>query len=85
VLTLTGVYYCPYHPVHGVGKYKADSFDRKPNPGMILQAGGELGLCLSGSILNWGQGKGVRSAPYAGPGSRFPHAWRVETPPSETQ
>ena len=31
-------YYCPYHPVHGLGNYKKKSFDRKPNPGMLIRA-----------------------------------------------
>jgi D-glycero-D-manno-heptose 1,7-bisphosphate phosphatase len=48
---LSGVYFCPFHPEHGVGKYKMDSFDRKPNPGMILRARDELGLDLAHSIL----------------------------------
>ena len=48
---IDGVYYCPYHAEHGIGKYKADSFDRKPNPGMILRARDELGLLLEDSIL----------------------------------
>lgn len=50
-IVISGVYYCPYHAEHGVGKYKADSFDRKPNPGMILRARDDLGLLLEGSIL----------------------------------
>lgn len=50
-IAIDGVYYCPYHAEHGVGKYKADSFDRKPNPGMILRARNELGLLLEDSIL----------------------------------
>lgn len=45
------VYHCPYHPEHGVGQFKRESFDRKPNPGMILRARDELGLDLSKSIL----------------------------------
>ena len=50
-ISISGVYYCPYHAEHGIGKYKADSFDRKPNPGMILRAMNELGLLLEGSVL----------------------------------
>ncbi len=50
-IAIGGVYYCPSHAEHGVGKYKAVSFDRKPNPGMILRARDELGLLLEGSIL----------------------------------
>ncbi len=48
---IDGVYYCPYHAEHGVGKYKAESFDRKPNPGMFLRARDELELTLENSIL----------------------------------
>jgi D-glycero-D-manno-heptose 1,7-bisphosphate phosphatase len=45
------VYFCPYHPEHGIGKYKFDSYDRKPNPGMILKAVEEKGIDLTKSIL----------------------------------
>lgn len=45
------VYYCPFHPDAGMGKYRQDSFDRKPNPGMILKARNDLNLDLSGSVL----------------------------------
>lgn len=45
------VYFCPTHPVHGVGEYRVDSPFRKPGPGMILQAAQELNIDLSRSIL----------------------------------
>jgi D-glycero-D-manno-heptose 1,7-bisphosphate phosphatase len=45
------VYFSPFHPTEGIGKYKKDDFSRKPNPGMILQAQQELGLDLECSIL----------------------------------
>lgn len=45
------VYFCPFHPVHGVGPYKVESSDRKPGPGMILQAAGEFGVNLTRSVL----------------------------------
>ncbi len=50
-VNLTKVYYSPYHPVHGIGPYKRDSFCRKPKPGMIFQAQKEFNLDLSASIL----------------------------------
>lgn len=49
--TLDAVYFCPYHPEIGLGRYKVDSFDRKPNPGMLLKARNEFDLDLSKSIL----------------------------------
>lgn len=50
-IEITRVYYCPYHPTEGKGKYRADSYDRKPNPGMILKAKDEFDLDLKKSIL----------------------------------
>jgi len=45
------VYFCPYHPEHGIGAYKLDSPFRKPRPGMILQAAQEFGIDLARSVL----------------------------------
>lgn len=50
-IAIAGVYYCPFHPQAGTGIYKRDSFDRKPNPGMILRARDELDLDLANSAL----------------------------------
>lgn len=50
-IQITKVYYCPYHPEHGVGIYKKESIDRKPNPGMILKAVEEFNIDLIQSIL----------------------------------
>ena len=44
------VYFSPFHPTQGLGKYKKDDVSRKPNPGMIYQAQQELGLDLDNSI-----------------------------------
>jgi D-glycero-D-manno-heptose 1,7-bisphosphate phosphatase len=45
------VYHCPYHPTAGIGEYRRESFDRKPNPGMILRAKDDFDLDLSRSVL----------------------------------
>ncbi len=34
-LTIEKTFFCPFHPEHGIGRYKQPSNDRKPNPGMI--------------------------------------------------
>jgi D-glycero-D-manno-heptose 1,7-bisphosphate phosphatase len=50
-IEIARVYYCPYHPVHGLGSYRYDSPDRKPNPGMILRASADFDLDLTASLL----------------------------------
>ena len=50
-ITLTAVYHCPFHPVHGLGEYKREHEDRKPGPGMLLRAAREHDLDLRSSIL----------------------------------
>jgi D-glycero-D-manno-heptose 1,7-bisphosphate phosphatase len=48
---IDAVYFCPFHPVHGVGEYQKDSDCRKPAPGMLLQAHKEHDVDLKRSIL----------------------------------
>jgi D-glycero-D-manno-heptose 1,7-bisphosphate phosphatase len=50
-LLLAGVFQCLYHPEFGVGHYRKDSFDRKPNPGMLLRDAKKHGLDLGHSIM----------------------------------
>ena len=45
------VYFCPFHPEHGVGHYKIDSPNRKPAPGMIHQAIQEFDVDVAKSVL----------------------------------
>lgn len=45
------VYYCPYHPEHGLGEYRRESEFRKPGSGMVLQAASEHGIDLAASVL----------------------------------
>ena len=48
---IDAVYHCPFHPTEGVGKYLRDSFDRKPNPGMLLKAMEQYHIDMSSSVL----------------------------------
>lgn len=67
---VSDVFYCPYHPEHGVGRYKKDSFDRKPNPGMLLQAAAKHGLDLARSIMIGDKDSDMQAAKSAGAGTR---------------
>lgn len=49
--TITKVFFCPYHPDYGIGKFRRNSFFRKPGPGMILKAAKRFSVDLSESIL----------------------------------
>lgn len=65
------VYYCPYHPVHGNGRYKYDSPDRKPKPGMLLRARDDFNLDLSSSVLIGDNLSDMLAAKAAGVGTKI--------------
>jgi len=65
------VFFSPFHPIEGLGKYKKDDFSRKPNPGMILQAQEELGLDLKNSILIGDKSTDIEAGIAAGIGLNF--------------
>lgn len=44
-------YFSPHHPTHGIGDYRRDHPNRKPNPGMIFQAQADWQIDLSASVL----------------------------------
>jgi D-glycero-D-manno-heptose 1,7-bisphosphate phosphatase len=50
-IEIDDVYYCPHHPVHGVGDYHRGCNCRKPAPEMMLRAAREHALDLRRSIL----------------------------------
>ena len=45
------VYYCAFHPEHGIGEYKREHEDRKPGPGMLRRGAAEFGLNLSECVM----------------------------------
>ncbi len=49
--SLDAIYYCPFHPDGAVPKYRQDSDWRKPKPGMLLAAAGELDIDLTRSWM----------------------------------
>ncbi len=48
---LDAVYFCPYHPEHGVGEYRREHEDRKPGTGMLRRAAREFGVELAESVM----------------------------------
>jgi D-glycero-D-manno-heptose 1,7-bisphosphate phosphatase len=70
-IQIARVYYCPFHPLYGVGRYKYDSPDRKPKPGMLLRAREELGLDLESSILIGDKLCDMHAAEAAGVGTKI--------------
>ncbi|OYD82302.1 D-glycero-alpha-D-manno-heptose-1,7-bisphosphate 7-phosphatase [Azospirillum brasilense] len=67
---LAGLFHCPYHPKGPVARYTRDSFWRKPNPGMILDAARRLDLNLSRSVFLGDQATDMQAALTAGVGLR---------------
>jgi D-glycero-D-manno-heptose 1,7-bisphosphate phosphatase len=70
-IQIARVYYCPYHPVHGIGRYKFDSPDRKPKPGMLLRARADFNLDLKSSVLIGDRLSDMHAAQVAGVGARI--------------
>jgi len=60
-IAIAKVYFAPHHPERGIGEYKRESEDRKPNPGMILKAAEEFDLDLGRSVLVGDQPSDVRA------------------------
>jgi D-glycero-D-manno-heptose 1,7-bisphosphate phosphatase len=48
---LDAVYFCPFHPEHGIGRYKQEHEDRKPGTGMLRRGVLEFGVSLAESVL----------------------------------
>jgi D-glycero-D-manno-heptose 1,7-bisphosphate phosphatase len=80
---ITRLYYCPYHPVFGVGRYKHDSPDRKPNPGMLLGAQRDLDIDMASSILIGDKLSDLEAGRTAGVGTQI--LLSSENPKFETQ
>jgi D-glycero-D-manno-heptose 1,7-bisphosphate phosphatase len=68
---ISKVYYCPYHPEHGIGEYKRDTDCRKPKPGMILCAVNEFGVDVEYSVLLGDKSSDIEAGRAAGAGAIY--------------
>lgn len=68
---LDAIYFCPYHPEQGIGRYLKESDCRKPAPGMFLQAQRELDIDMRQSLLIGDKPKDVLAGRAAGVGMCF--------------
>lgn len=50
-IELTAIYYCPFHPTEGTGRYRRESSWRKPHPGMLLHAARAHGIDVAASVM----------------------------------
>jgi D-glycero-D-manno-heptose 1,7-bisphosphate phosphatase len=67
------VYFCPFHPTHGRGPYRRDSYDRKPNPGMIIKACRQFSINPRFSVMI-GDQRSDEMAAYSASVSRYINA-----------
>lgn len=65
------VYYCPNHPVFGVGAYKRVDSRRKPGPGMFADAASEFQLSMADSILIGDKMSDIEAGLIAGVGTNI--------------
>jgi D-glycero-D-manno-heptose 1,7-bisphosphate phosphatase len=70
-VTLAGIFHCPYHKAGTLPPYDRESFWRKPNPGMIMEAQRRLGLDLGRSVFLGDQPSDMAAARAAGVGRRL--------------
>lgn len=59
-------YYCPYHPGGSVEQYKCEHVNRKPQPGMLLEAARDMKLDLGQSWTIGDQMRDVEAGKAAG-------------------
>lgn len=64
--SIDAFYYCPYSPNGNLKQYKKDHENRKPNPGMLLQAAEDLKLDLAASWMIGDQLSDVQAGHRAG-------------------
>lgn len=62
------IYHCPYHVDGEIERYRKDSIDRKPKPGMLLQAMADYSVRKEASFLIGDKDTDIAAAHAAGVG-----------------
>ncbi|MEM8634252.1 MAG: HAD family hydrolase [Pseudomonadota bacterium] len=62
------IYHCPFHAEGEIAAYRKDSFDRKPKPGMLLQAMADFPVKRETSFLIGDKPADIEAAHAAGVG-----------------
>lgn len=70
-IDINAVYYCPTHPEEGIGIYKTESINRKPNPGMFISAAKEYNIDLKKSFMIGDRLSDIEASTKAGIGNRY--------------
>lgn len=70
-IKISKTFYCPYHVEAKIEKYRQDSEDRKPNPGMLLKAIEEFNLDTEKSIMIGDKESDIEAAKRANIGLRL--------------
>ena len=65
-IKITKTFYCPFHIEGKIEKYRQDSFDRKPAPGMLLKAIDEFNIDPEKSVMIGDNESDMRAAESAG-------------------
>lgn len=67
-INIAKTYFCPHHPIHGLGKYKKYCKCRKPESGMFDKAASEYGIDMKSSIMVGDKLSDLQAAKSAGVG-----------------
>ncbi len=60
------IYHCPFHAEGSVERYRRDSYDRKPRPGMLIQAMTDFPVIREQSIMIGDKDADIEAARAAG-------------------
>lgn len=63
------IYFCPHHPVYGLGEYHIECDCRKPAPGMFLKAQAAFNIDMQASVMVGDNISDLEAAIAAGVGS----------------